>query len=54
MLEIICLVYLVLDLILGSMRRIFLKDKFKEMSIWKMLLFIALQPLLILREIIKK
>lgn len=54
MLEIICLVYLVLVLILGSMSLVFLKDKFKKMSIWKMLLFIALQPLLILREFIKK
>ena len=54
MLEIIFLVYLVLVLILGLMSLVFLKDKFKEMSIWKMLLFIALQPLLILREIIKK
>ena len=54
MLEIIFIVYLVLVLIVGSMSLVFLKDKFKEMSIWKMLLFIALQPLLILREIIKK
>jgi hypothetical protein len=54
MLEIICLVYLVLVLILGSVSLIFLKNKFKKMSIWRMLLFIALQPLLILREIIKK
>ena len=54
MLEIIFLVYLVLVLILGLMSLVFLKDKFKEMSIWKMLLFITLQPLLILREFIKK
>ena len=51
MLEIIFLVYLVLSFnIRFSESSSILKDKFKEMSIWKMLLFIALQPLLILRD----
>lgn len=54
MLEIICLVYLVLVLILGLISLVFLKNKFRKMGVWKMLLFITFQPILILRELIKK
>lgn len=53
MLEMVIGVYLGLVLILGLVSLVFLKEKFKKMSVWKMLLFVILQPILVLRELMK-